>query len=373
MPEVTIRDVANEAGLSISSVSRILRGGQGHVYPTETHERVKEIAQRLGYRANVAARLLSQSTRTMIGMSVYFTEHPYLNRFLVAVHQELLKHDYDPVLLDAQHLSSESSVQPFPPPHMLAGLISLGVDLQKGWPKHYEALAERIPIVAVQPVSSAAAARVDVIHVDFKSAYLQALEHLTQLGHRNIAYLGVMDNPPPSDRCKNKGWLGAAKHYRLSTDYVIPWEITKRRAPASRNGSGERSDFIYQPESQQAMTEVVKQLTKFPERVTALVCASDEVAIGLQSYLQSQSWHLPRDLSIVGYDGISLGEYVYPSLTTIAPDYSRMAEVAVQRLLELIAHRPGEAAPHHEEFLVEPELILRGSTAAPTTHTSNGR
>jgi LacI family transcriptional regulator len=361
----TIRDVAHEAGLSVSSVSRILRGGQGHVYPTETHERVREIAERLGYRANAAARLLRQNTRTMIGMAVHFTEHPYLNRFLVAVHQELLRHDYDPVFLDAQQLAVESHTQPFPPPHMLAGLISLGVDLQHGWPKHYAALRRHIPIVALQPVSPAAADYIDVVQVDFQSAYLQALEHLTRLGHRHIAYLGVLDQPLPSDQCKNTGWIEATRHCRLTAEYRIPWNVKRTRSLIERNDSSERGDFIYQPESQQAMMEVVARLGSFSERITALLCASDEVAIGLQSYLQAQGWRLPRDLSIVGYDGISLGEYVYPALTTVAPNYNRMAEVAVDRLLQLIASETAEAEDGVQQQVVAPHLIVRGSTAPP--------
>jgi DNA-binding LacI/PurR family transcriptional regulator len=183
----------------------------------------------------------------------------------------------------------------------------------------------------------------------------------------------VIDNPLPSDKCKNKGWADAARHYRLSSEYCIPWDVRKNRTSSSRNGSHDRSDFIYQPESHTIMTEVVGRLTSFPERITALICSSDEVAIGLQSYLQAQGWHLPRDLSIVGYDGISLGEYVYPSLTTIAPDYSRMAEVAVNRLLELIARHPGESPNRHEEMFVEPNLILRGSTAPQSPSTTGSR
>ena len=149
MPTITIRDVAHEAGLSVSSVSRILRGGQGHVYPTETRERVREIADRLGYQANVAARLLRQTTRTLIGMAVHFTEHPHLNRFLVEVRAELMRRGYDPVILDSQQLSDSGSGRSFPPPHMLAGLINLGMDLEHDWPAHYASLRRQMPIVAI--------------------------------------------------------------------------------------------------------------------------------------------------------------------------------------------------------------------------------
>lgn len=362
MAQVTISDVAQEAGLSSSSVSRILRGGKGHVYSAATVERVHEIARRLGYRANAAARILSGGARTMIGMSVHFTEHPYLNRFLAAVHQELLAQEYDPVFLDSQHLSSEDSRQPFPPPHMLAGLISMGIDLQEGWPHHYAALREDIPIGAIQPISMEAAAHVDVVHVDCNSAYLQAFEHLIQLGHKHIAYVGVVENPYPIDISKWQGWTWAARQCGCSPERIIPWKI-KKQDPV--DPLGQHSDFIYQQESREGMMEVVARLKAFPERVTALMCGSDEVAIALQSHLQAQGWRLPRDLSVVGYDGISLGEFVLPALTTIAPDYDRMAQAAVRQLLKRINGEASECLASSRQISIEPNLIVRASTAPP--------
>lgn len=359
MSKTTIYDIAKEAGVSPSTVSRILRGGSGHVYPETTQKRVIEIARRLGYRANAAARLLSQNTSTMIGIAVHFTEHPYLNRFLVAIHQELLKRGYDPVFLDAQHLSDESSSEPFPPPHMLAGFITPALDLQKGWPGYYAEIRSHVPIVALQPISAEAQEWVDVVQVDFEEAYLQTCEYLLQLGHRNIAYLGGFVNLAPSESHKMQGWMAAAKKLGISTEYRIPWGDDKKDHPHTSSGN---DSYLYQNRSRQALAKAQAQLLAFPERITALVCSSDEVAIGFQSYLQAQGWDLPDDLSVVGYDGISMGEYVYPPLTTIAPDYTRMAEAAVERLLQTITS--GTQSSHTEwKQSVAPYLIKRDSTA----------
>ncbi len=352
----------------MSSVSRILRGGQGHVYPPETYQRVEEAAKRLGYQANAAARLLSQRKPTMIGMSVHFTEHPYLNRFLRSVHEELLKHEYDPVFLDAQQIGSESSIQIFPPPQMLAGLISMAIDLQKSWPPYYADLCQRIPIVSVQPVFPEAAKWVDVIQVDFDNAYQQVCQHLIQLGHRNIAFLNtnISDNAFPSDVCKLQGWKKAARFHNIAPENQILWKMRPSPDPKLEGGPAHPKDFIFQPETQQSLIDVVKQLEALPQRITALVCFSDEIAIGLQSYLQSQGWKLPRDLSIIGYDGISMGGYVYPALTTIEPDYDRMAAAAVCRLLELI-ESPNKGIGHEpQQICIEPKLLVRASTAPPS-------
>lgn len=362
MSQVTIADVAEQAGLSSSSVSRILRGGKGHVYSPATVERVQEVASRMGYRVNVAARLLSQGSQTMIGMAVHFTEHPYLNRFLVAVHHELMKHDYDPVLLDSKHLASENMAQPFPPPHMLAGLISMGVDLQRSWPRHYAALAEEIPIVAVQPVSCEAASHVDVVQVDCPWAYSQTVNYLYGLGHRHVAFLGVIENCYPSDQNKLDSWVEAMRSSGLNPKYRIAWNIAQAQngeGPATLEGP---SDFIYVPSSRSALVHVVEEVLSFPDKVTALVCASDEVALVLQTYLQSIGWKLPRDLSIVGYDGISLGEHVYPSLTTISPNYELMAGHAVAQLLHRIREKNWLPGRTPANILVQPHLLIRESS-----------
>jgi LacI family transcriptional regulator len=369
MSEITIRDVAQEAGLSVSSVSRILRGGQGHVYPTETHDRVREIATRLGYRANAAARLLRQGSRTLIGMSVHLTEHPHLNRFLVVVREALIARGYDPVIFDSQQLCGTSTGEAFPPPHMLAGLINLGVDLEHGWPEHYEVLHQSMPIVAVQAVSRAAAKHVDVVHVDYKDSYLQAIKHLLPLGHRHIAYLGPATALTPIDAYKFRGWKAAAKETGLDPNYYIPWSVERTRKPAQLD------ELMSQAKIQQAVMEVAKQWETMKPRPTAIVCASDEVAVCLQSYLLSKGLKLPQDLSIVGYDGITFGAFVFPALTTIEPDYEGMMNATIDRLLALIAHKKHanshDIAEPPQEYYIKPRLIVRSSTAPPTSQSKS--
>jgi DNA-binding LacI/PurR family transcriptional regulator len=361
MPQkITIREVAEEAGLSVSSVSRILNGGQGHVYPTQTHDRVREIAERLGYRANAAARLLRQNHRTLIGMSVYLTEHPHLNRFLVAVREKLILRGYDPVIFDSEQLSGSEGGGTFPSPQMLAGLISLGIDLEQDWPAHYAKLRKTMPIVAIQAVSRAAAEHVDVIRVDSESAYLQSASHLMELGHSRIAYLGPTSAVTQNDLYKFKGWKAAARHLKIDADYFISWDAARDQK------SVKLDEFMSQSTIQLAVKAVAARWAAMHPRPTALICASDEVAICLQSYLLAQGYNLPRDLSIVGYDGISLGALVFPALTTVAPDYDGMTEATISRLMQLISANSDNLKKYtpHEQGL-KPVLIMRDSTAPP--------
>lgn len=354
MPEVTIRDVAREAGLSVSSVSRILRGGQGHVYPTSTHDRVREIADRLGYQANAAARLLRQNTRTLIGMGTFLTEHPHLNRFVVATRTRLLEREYDPVILDCQQLASAGARPTFPPLNMLAGVIDMGLGLDLGFPEYYSGIKNQMPIVALQAVSTEAAAIVDTVHVDYEDSYRQAIEHLLGLGHQQIAYLGPIDKYIPIDSRKYLGWQRAALQHQLNPDYVIPWGIRDKKSQANVNLS------MTQNLVHQAVTAAVGQWRHMTPRPTAIICSSDEVAICLQSCLLANGVRLPDEISVVGYDGILFGTYAFPPLTTVAPDFEGMADAAISCLMERIAS--GNSGPRRE-ILVKPHLVVRGSTS----------
>lgn len=218
--------------------------------------------------------------------------------------------------------------------------------------------------MAVQPVCEEAAAWVDVIQVDFENAYTQALGHLLQLGHKNIVYCGVLENPNASDDQKNQGWVSAVKKLKLTETHTIGWNIGRQSedGAASVGNEGVTDDFIYQTASHDAMMAFAQHLENSPEKITALVCASDEVALAFQSYLQSRGKKLPQDLSIIGYDGISLGARFYPALTTIAPDYDKMAEVAVKRLIHHMSHKEGDAPSPSQVITVEPRLVIRSST-----------
>jgi DNA-binding LacI/PurR family transcriptional regulator len=218
-----------------------------------------------------------------------------------------------------------------------------------------------MPIVAIQAVSRAATTRIDVVHVDYQCAFQQAIEHLMQLGHRHIAYLGPVNAITPIDLYKYRGWKAAAKSAGLNPDYQIPWNVERIKS----RRMAQMDELMSQTKIQQAVFEAAADCVALSPRPSAVVCASDEVAICLQSYLLAKGWNLPRDLSIVGYDGIMFGALVYPALSTIEPDFDRMADAAINRLLELMSRDKDGLTPKPQEVFIRPKLVIRGSTAPP--------
>src|SRR5256885_1656778 len=97
MASNTIHAVAREAGVSIASVSRILNGNTRYRHHADTELRVREAAQRLGYQAHAAARLLRRQEKRLVGLAVHVTVRAHFNHLLVAVHDELLRRGYEPI------------------------------------------------------------------------------------------------------------------------------------------------------------------------------------------------------------------------------------------------------------------------------------
>lgn len=364
MSTATIHDVARQAGVSTSSVSRILRGSKRHRYAKETQSRVHDAARQLGYQVHSGARLLRQRTSTLIGMAVYFTEHSHFNRQLVEVHRALLERGYEPVLFNPEQLSPATSGSAFPSPQVLAGLISLGRDLEEDFPAHYAELRRRIPIVAINAVAPQAAAAIDVVRQDYEKTFEAAIEHLRQLGHETIAYAGLKNPRFIGDYLKYIAWENVTRRLKLPGARTLCWNI-------DLGPSLDEAMSVASVESQ--TTAAIQQLLKLKPRATGLICGSDEIALCLQSHLLQAGWQLPQQLSVVGIDGVIFGAYAHPPLTCFAADYRQTAKLAVARLLELISLEEDDPKTQPQETLVAPCAVLRASTTAPNAEEVRNR
>lgn len=347
MPSLTIRDVAREAGVSISSVSRILRGESQYRYHEDTERRVREAAERLGYQAHAAARLLRQQETKLIGLAVHVTVRPHFNHLVVAVHDELIAHGYAPMLFEPNQLLPAHSHAPFPSLAMLAGIVSIDMTMPQSVPNFHETLASRLPTVALYPVPDDS---VDFVFTDLAAGVEMAVEHLVELGHRRIAFTTNFDGPHPSPHLKTSGWKRATARHEL----VQPENYFIRL-----DQYGAIPDMA---------EEIAQRFLQLSPRPTALVCPSDEVAMCVINQLMSRGVQVPRDVSVVGFDGIEVGAYTCPALTTIVQPVDAVAGKAVERLMQVIRGNNGVGRPPLREY-VKPQLCVRASTAAPPAWT----
>ena len=346
MGAVTLQQVAREVGVSTTSVSDILQRGQRDRYRDETVERVCAAALRMGYQANAAARLLRQESTKIIGIAVR-TEvlgRESVNPLVVAVESELTSRGYQPILIDPAHMVPANSHAPFPSPDMIDGIISADLAMESEVPDFYKVLSARLPIVALYPLHSA---QIDCITTDRTRAVEIAVEHLVKLGHRRIAFAEIMQLGGVTSEPKTLGWRKACEKWnlKLPAGYEIALPDHGRVIELGK--------------------EAAQGLLALKPAPTALVCASDDIALGAIRHLSSLNWRLPRELSITGFNGSLHAEYSYPALTTVAQPVIEIARIAVDRLLHLKELKRTGKSWRPKQYFIEPILVERESTAPP--------
>jgi DNA-binding LacI/PurR family transcriptional regulator len=345
MGAVTLQQVAKEVSVSTTSVSDILQRGQRARYRQETVDRVCAAAERMGYQAHAAARLLRQGTNTtLVGVAVR-TEvlgRESVNPTVVAIEKAIAARGFQPILIDPAHMVPVNSHAPFPSPDMIAGIISADLAMESEVPEFYRVLTSKLPIVALYPLQ---AANVNCVTTDRARAMEMAVEHLAALGHERIAFAEIMEPHGVTSAPKVKGWRRGLKKCNLRALPGYEISLTPGRYVA---------ELGY---------EIAQTLPTLNPRPTALVCGSDEIALSAIRHLSKQGLSLPQDLSIIGFNGSAHGEFSYPSLTTVAQPVEQIASLATQRLLHLVElNRSGKEVRPRQQ-LVEPLLIERESTA----------
>ncbi len=325
---VTIREVADAAGLSPAAVSYALRGIQ---VSEETQERVRKVANQLGYEAHPIARALASGRTGMVGILGPSLEDLWQQRLVAEAGRVLLAHDRFALILDAggdparqRVLAAQLRDQ------QVDGLIVSPVDPSDPF---WAELARSLAVVSIGDELAGAAAAGEVLF-DNRAGLSWALEHLHGLGHDRIAVL----RPP-----------GSATADRPAEVYVLD--------EAERLGLDVH--VVSAPYELQAATGVARSLLAGDRRPTAVFCFSDSIAYGVYAAARELHVAIPRDVSVIGYDDNPISALLAPPLTTFAWDSDRLAEIAVGMVLAAIDGRE----PPLRRVLIEPNLRDRDSTA----------
>jgi DNA-binding LacI/PurR family transcriptional regulator len=337
---VTLRDVAAEAGVSITTVSRILNGREtGVPIRDETRVRILAAATQLGYRPNLLARALRGSRSSLLGVIVRDITDPFHIQVLRGLNEVARDRDYRLFLGHVDYQPDVAAIygSMFEQSHA-DGIVVVG-DLQGG-DAMLDALADRHHFV-VGVTDRIARRRVPGVYVDNVQGTRLAMDHLWNLGHRNIVCVAddrIADGPLRaevySQYLKDRGAANAIRIY-----------------------------FTTQPDpgpSYRLGRELLGALDR-PGRPTAIFAASDTLAIGLLQAAFQLGVAVPDRLSIVGFDDIDIAAFTIPPLTTISQTGSDMGRIGGNLLLDMIeAERPGADV---EDVLVQPRLVVRQSTA----------
>jgi LacI family transcriptional regulator len=329
----TVFDVAREVGCSIATVSRAIND-PGRV-SASIRQRVLEVVKRLGYVPNGSARALRSAKSRLMGAVIPTLSHAIYARLIESVQGRLsargvsLLHvavGYD-LKLEAHHirLLLEQGVE---------GVVLVGAHHR---PESFSLMRDReVPFVATYAIS---ANNIPFVGFDNYKAGRMVARYLADLGHRKLAMLaGITKN---NDRAgeRVRGFRDAA-----AQDGIGKEDIEVIEAP-------------YRMDSGEAALRVV--LDRRPD-ITAVFCGSDILAVGAMKECRRRGLHVPRDVSIVGFDNLEVAEYLSPALTTIAIPAEMMGAKAAEFLLA----NPDERQLHARVEL-ETQLIVRETTAPP--------
>lgn len=333
MRHPTILDVAERAGVSKSLVSLVMRGS-----PRVSEVRRKavlEAAEELGYRPNAVARSLVRKRSGVLGCILSDLHNPFFADVADGIEEGAMAHGYRALLssgfLDASREAAaiETLLQLRVDGLLMIGTLTSIRDLERA--------AQSVPIVVV-----AAAVRSKVVGSvanDDVAGASAVVDHLVELGHRRIAHIHGGD-AAAAGRARRRGYERAMRRAGFEE------QILSVRGAFTESGGRE------------AMAEI---LDLGDRRPTAVFVANDYAALGALGAIADAGLEVPGDVSIAGYDNISIAQTRAVSLTTVAQPSAAMGQMAVEMLLE----RLGDERRTARHVVLPPNLVVRTSTGPP--------
>lgn len=330
----TIFDVADQAGVSASTVSRSLRGMPN--VARSTRERVERVADALGYVASPAASGLASGRTTTIGVVVPFLSRWYFMRVVEGVEQTLRANGYDLLLSNFGNAEGRAGFfqrQPFS--RKVDGVILIDVALQPDEQAQLQVLGVPITVVAGEALG------VGSVGIDELHSVRMAVQHLAHLGHEQIGM--ICGEPEPGlgfaiPGHRRDAFLQAVAEAGLESD--PEWMVTA--AWGLEGGATAAQNLL--------------AARRLP---TAIFAESDEIAFGALRTLRLAGLDVPGRMSVVGFDDHDMASVV--NLTTISQPVDQIGAAAATLLLEALAGRGDPFA----RVVVPTRLIVRGSTAPP--------
>ena len=335
---MTISDVARLAEVSTATVSRALAAPD--TVSVATRERVLSAVEATGYTPNRAARSLRVQRTMTVLVVVPWQITPFFSDLLLYLDRALAARGYSMLIGDLNdRTEQEPRLVNLVAAGQVDGLILLNGEILADGGRRVDGMG--IPIVGLcVPIAPA----IPAVLVDDRAGGAIVARHLLDLGHRRFGYV----SGPEGNFNERQRWTGFVA--ALAEAGVAEAEIV--RYPGSfhvSTGAAAGEAFL---EAQ--------------DRPTAVFCASDMMAIGFMMKLQSYGLGVPQDVSVVGFDGIELGCFCCPGLTTVVQPAEAMARAAAERVVALLEPAPERAAETTLPFpLLSVELRLGQSTGAP--------
>ncbi|MBN1306199.1 MAG: LacI family DNA-binding transcriptional regulator [Anaerolineales bacterium] len=328
---VTIQDVARAAGVSVSTVSRVLNTKED--VSTETQENVLSVIEELGYTYNLAARSMRSNKKNLIGLIMPDIGYPFTVEIMSGVNQAIAESEFDLLVYTTgsfRKIDQVSREKKFV--SLLNNSLTDGVIIVLPVAGEFSTKA---PIVSIEPLMSSKPSYPSVQTTNYQGA-MDAMNYLLELGHRRIGHISGREN----------------------------LESTYRRLEAYHDALGKRGIPI---EEELIVTGdyttdtgaiCARQLLSLDKPPTAIFASNDQTAMGVYQIAQQRGVRIPEDLSLVGFDNITESKYL--KLTTVDQFVYKTGLIATQMLIKLINGEELESPIR----LIQTQLVIRGSCQA---------
>lgn len=334
---ITIRDVANKAGVSVTTVSRVLNGKDDISEPTI--QKVLAVVQELGYASSLAARGMRSHRTNLIGLILHDVASLYSQEIMRGVNQAIARIDKDLIIYTSGGLNRENVAQ-----HerhyvaLLNGSVTDGAIMVTPTATQFTTHA---PLVIIDPNTEAP--DYPAIIATNQEGALAAMSYLIDLGHRRIGHIaGEMKLISASQRLQGYKDSLAVAGIPLNEDLIEMGDYTTETAVIC-----------------------ARKLLSLPDRPTAIFAANDASAIGVYQAARELGLQIPGDLSVIGFDNLRDAAHLNPPLTTIDQPLEKMGTIATEMLVELVKGKPLPINPAEPANLykIPTQLVIRDSCA----------
>ncbi|MES2262997.1 MAG: LacI family DNA-binding transcriptional regulator [Pseudomonadota bacterium] len=331
--QMTLHDVAQQAGVSVMTVSRAL-SGEGYV-AEKTRQKVMAAVAQLGYTPNLSAKIMKGSRTNVVGVLVNDLQSTVINEIIGALSVTLRKSGMDLIIynsIDDIGASSRSGVNRMMR-SLCDGLLFVLPRLTEGYIGQLEKSTQPVVLVNYSRTDTS----LPVVRGGNHAGGLAAVRHLLELGHRRIGYIAGSAYTGQS-RERQRGYTDGLKEGGIAPDPKL----------VVQGDFGRRSGF-----------NAAGKLLELGDAPTAIFAGNDDMAFGAIDAVRAQGLRVPEDISVIGFDDIPTAAQVHPALTTLRQPLAEISEAAVRELMRRITGADGQQ--HRIEFPCE--LVVRDSTA----------
>lgn len=332
--KVTILDIAKEANVSASTVSRVLRGSA--TVAEEKQTAVRQAVKALNYRPNVFAQSLASGQSMSIGVLTQNFGSPFYDEILQGILQGLDETGYSPIFADGrwQKKIEEQAVQMFID-RRVDGMIHVGGQLPVS---RLLEINQQIPLIVVgRNLEDPSIACLTINNFD--AAY-EATQYLISMGHQKIAHITASVNRADEVNDIRERLLGYQQALRDAGIDPDPNLVVA-------------GDLL-----PQSGVFAVHTLREREQHFSAIFCANDQMAFGARLALSNKGFRVPEDVSLIGFDDISMSAYMNPPLTTVQQPAIELGRAAAYGLLQLIDEKPLQLATFSGQ-LIERQSVAR--------------